>query len=144
MSRVLLFLFIFSLSVLVGSINGRSCGSSTPTSEASEDMYKKQMERSEESARQMGRNGLECEPQGYTGGSGNTNSVGDMILGFFILFFIVGAPIMICLACVRRQQAINAANLNNVSGQVVGAHGTDLKSYPQTGTVQKGDPNYQV
>ncbi|CAD5332507.1 unnamed protein product [Arabidopsis thaliana] len=101
MSRVLLFLFIFSLSVLVGSINGRSCGSSTPTSE---DMYQKQTEFADESARQMGRNGLECEPQGYTGGSGNTNSV----------------------------------------GQVVGAHGTDLKSYPQTGTVQKGDPNYQV
>ncbi|VYS67734.1 unnamed protein product [Arabidopsis thaliana] len=141
MSRVLLFLFIFSLSVLVGSINGGSCGSSTPTSE---DMYQKQTEFADESARQMGRNGLECEPQGYTGGSGNTNSVGDMILGFFILFFIVGAPIVICLACVRRQQAINAANLNNVSGQVVGAHGTDLKSYPQTGTVQKGDPNYQV
>ncbi|CAH8272036.1 unnamed protein product [Arabidopsis lyrata] len=144
MSRVLL-LFIFSLSVLVGSINGRSCGSSTPTSE---DMYQKQMERADESADRMGRIGLECEPQGYTGGSGNTNySVGATILGFFILFFIFGAPIVICLACIRRQKAINAANLNNVSSQVVGAHvahGTDLKSYPGTNTVQKGDPNYQV
>ncbi|CAL9231349.1 unnamed protein product [Arabidopsis halleri] len=143
MSRVL-FLFIFSLSALVGSINGRTaCGSPTW-----EDLHKQQMDSFEESQRQMGRNGLECEPQGYTGGSGNTNySVGDTILGFLILFFIFGAPIVICLACIRRQQAINAANLNNVSGQVVGAqvaHGTDLKSYPGTNTVQKGDPNYQV
>lgn len=94
--------------------SGRTaCGSPTR-----EDMYNQQMEYSDEAQRRMGRIGLECEPQGqgYAGGSGNTHSAGEIILGFFILFFIFGAPIVICLACIRRQKAINAANLNNIPG----------------------------
>ncbi|CAA7023394.1 unnamed protein product [Microthlaspi erraticum] len=103
------------------------------------------MDSYEESQRQMGRIGLEC--QGYTGGSGSV-SIAAIFLDLFALLFIIGVAIGIWCVCVQRQKAINAANLNHVSGQVVGAsqvaHGIDLKSYPQTTTVQKGDPNYQV
>uniref|UniRef100_A0A1J3JYM2 Uncharacterized protein n=1 Tax=Noccaea caerulescens TaxID=107243 RepID=A0A1J3JYM2_NOCCA len=139
MSRVFL-LFIFSLSVLVGSINGQ-CGS-TPTTTN----WRDEMERSEESQSRMGRIGLECE--GYTGGSGSVSPAYIVLDLFVLLFIICGVAIGIWCVCVQRQKAINAANLSHVSGQVVGAsqvaHGIDLKSYPQTKTVQKGDPNYQV
>ncbi|KFK27678.1 hypothetical protein AALP_AA8G414600 [Arabis alpina] len=144
MSRALILFFIFFLSALVGSINGRPCGP-TPTTPD----WRAQMERSEESARQAGRMGLECETEGYSGGSGNTGSIsiGAILIALAFVFVVFGFIIGVWCACVRRQKAINAANVNNFSGQVVGApmaHGTELKSYPETKTVQKGDPGYQV
>ncbi|CAN8277332.1 unnamed protein product [Cochlearia groenlandica] len=135
MSCLLLF-FIFSLSTILGSINGQ-CGSSSN--------WRDQMEAMEESQRQIGRMGVECETQGHTSGSSNTvstsNILFDLFAFVFILFWVV---IAIWLICVRRQKAINAANLNNVSGQGVGMHGIDLKPCPETKNAQKGDPDYQV
>uniref|UniRef100_A0A1J3JLW1 Uncharacterized protein n=1 Tax=Noccaea caerulescens TaxID=107243 RepID=A0A1J3JLW1_NOCCA len=105
-------LFIFCLSALVGLINGRYVSSGS-----SSDL-----------------------------GSGPI-SVPYLLLAVFVALLLIGVIIAIHCACARWLKSINnKANLNHVSGQVVGAnqmaHGTDLKSSPQSKTVKKGDPSY--
>lgn len=94
--------------------SGRPCGS-TPTMPN----WRDEMDAAEERNRQMGRNGLECESEGYTSGSGNTGgsiSAADILLDLVFVFIVFGFAIGIWCACVQRQKAINAANLNNFSG----------------------------
>ncbi|CAN6877551.1 unnamed protein product [Brassica oleracea] len=77
--------------------------------------WKNRMESSESQRRIMGRIGLECETEGYTGGSGS-GSVSDAsaVFGLFVLLFIIfGVAVGIWCVCVQRQKAINAANINN-------------------------------
>ncbi|CAN7080594.1 unnamed protein product, partial [Brassica oleracea var. botrytis] len=73
-TRVLRFL-IFSLVALVGSINGLTPCGSTPTAPN----WKNQMESTEESQRELGRMGLECNTERYTGGSGSGQVVGAQV-----------------------------------------------------------------
>ncbi|CAH8365064.1 unnamed protein product [Eruca vesicaria subsp. sativa] len=113
---------------------GTPCGSTPTTSN-----WRDKMEASEQAQERMGRIGLECETEGYSGGSGSGSvSPAASLLGlFFLLFIIFGVAAAIWCACVQRQKAINAANINNFSGAQV-AHGTDLN------TVHKGDPGCKV
>lgn len=95
--------------------SGRPCGSMPATTS-----WRDEMANAEERNRQMGRNGLECEPEGYnTSSSGSTgsSSVATGILTLVIFVFIIfGVAIGIWCCCVQGQKAINAANLNNFSG----------------------------
>ncbi|CAF2088718.1 unnamed protein product [Brassica napus] len=84
------------------------CGS-TPTAPN----WKNQMESTEESQRELGRMGLECNTEGYTGGSGSVSAASAVFGLFLLLFMIFGVAAGIWCVCVQRQKAINAANINN-------------------------------
>lgn len=89
------------------------CGS-TPTAPN----WKNQMESTEESQRELGRMGLECNTEGYTGGSGSGSvSAASAVFGLFLLLFMIfGVAAGIWCVCVQRQKTINAANINNFPG----------------------------
>lgn len=95
---------------------GRTPCGSTPTTPD----WRDRMESYEEGQRRMGRIGLECETEGYTGGSGSGSgsvSAAAILLELFILLFIIiGVAAGIWCVCVQRQKAINAANINNFPG----------------------------
>lgn len=97
---------------------GRTPCGSTPTTPD----WRDRMESYEEGQRRMGRIGLECETEGYTGGSGSGSGSGSVSAAaillelFILLFIIIGVAAGIWCVCVQRQKAINAANINNFPG----------------------------